>query len=194
MPVLNFKVCGDKLRATGLKGITAYTRNNAYAKFDFNEEWAGVSPVVAQFWRNCECCYDCFIENSMCAIPWEVLEKGGKLNITVMGGDLLITNSVEIRVYESGLVGGLVPTTASPSVYSYIVEKAEKMEADYSSIDEFVENIDKYTEECTGQVESAVENAKNEAVRAAIEEIEEKAEELITFEPITEEEIDDLFN
>lgn len=185
MPVLNFKVCGDKLRATGLKGITAYTRNNAYAKFDFDTEWAGVSPVVAQFSRNCECCYDVFIENGMCVIPWEVLEKGGKLNITVMGGDLLITNSVEIRVYESGLVGGLIPTTASPSVYSYIVEKAEKIEADYGKMEEFVENIDSFVEECVTKVTDVTEKG--------VKAVEDKAEELIEFEPITEDEIDEMF-
>ena len=185
MPMLNFKVCGDKLRITGLKGITAYTRNNAFAKFEFNEEWAAVSPVVAQFSRNCECCYDVFVENGMCAVPWEVLEKGGRLNITLMGGDLLITNSVEIRVYESGLVGGLIPTKASPSVYKYIVERAEKIEADYGEIDEFVENIDKYVEECVSKV--------NDVTNKGIEAVEDKAEELITFEPITDEEINDLF-
>lgn len=185
MTVLTFKVNGGCLIRTDMNRLVSYTRNNAAAKFELNEEWAEISPVVAQFRKNEECCYDVFIENGECTIPWEVLEGKGTLYVSVMGGDLITTNSVNISVIDTGIIGGLIPTTASPSVYSYIVEMAEKIEKDYGNIDEFVENIDKYIEECTSKVNNITENS--------IKAIEDKAEELITFEPITNEEIDKMF-
>ena len=185
MTVLTFKVKGGCLLRTDMNRLVSYTRNNAVAKFEFNEEWAAVSPVVAQFRKNDECCYDVFVENCMCAIPWEVLEGKGTLYVSVMGGDLITTNSVNISVIDTGIIGGLIPTKASPSVYKYIVEMAEKIEADYGEIDEFVENIDKYVEECVSKV--------SDVTNKGIEAVEDKAEELITFDPITDEEINNLF-
>lgn len=185
MTVLTFKVSGGNLIRTDMNKLVSYTRNNAVAKFELNEEWATVSPVVAQFRKNDECCYDVFVENCMCAIPWEVLEGKGTLYVSVMGGDLITTNSVNISVIDTGIIGGLIPTTASPSVYKYIVEMAEKIQADYGEMEEFVDNIDSFVEECTNKV--------NDVTKKGIEAVEEKAEELITFEPITEEEIDGMF-
>ena len=173
MTVLSFKIKGSTLIRVDMNRLVAYTRNNAVAKFEFSEDWAGVSPVVVQFWRNEQCCYDVFVENGMCVIPWEVLEGKGTLYVSVMGGDLITTNSVNVSVISTGLIGGLIPTKASPGVYKYIVELAEKIEQDKGDIDEFVENIEKYVEEC----ESRVNSARDEGIRA----VEEKAEELITF-------------
>lgn len=185
MTVLTFKVNGGSLIRTDMNRLVSYTRNNAVAKFELNEEWAVISPVVAQFRKNDECCYDVFVENCMCAIPWEVLEGKGTLYVSVMGGDLITTNSVNISVIDTGIIGGLIPTTASPSVYKYIVEMAEKIQADYGEMEEFVKNIDSFVEECVTKVTDVTEKG--------VKDVEEKAEELITFEPITEDEIDGMF-
>ena len=49
MTVLTFKVSGGNLIRTDMNRLVSYTRNNAVAKFELNEEWANISPVVAQF-------------------------------------------------------------------------------------------------------------------------------------------------
>ena len=74
-----------------------------------------------------------------------------------MGGDLITTNSVNISVIDTGIIGGLIPTTASPSVYKYIVEMAEKIQADYGKMEEFVSNIDSLVEECVTKVTDVTE-------------------------------------
>lgn len=178
--VLSFSVKGNKLVRKDMKGLVAYTRNNAFAGFDFDREWADVSPVTAQFYKNEECCYDVFIENGMCEIPWEVLEGEGTLKVTVMGGDLIITNSVEIKVYESGLVGGLVPTKASPGVYGYIVEMAEEMEEKYGDTEGIIKDSEAFKglQGEVDSIESCVEEVKGDVAenKGAVEEISKRVD------------------
>lgn len=178
--VLNFSVKGNKLVRKDMKGLVAFTRNNAFAGFDFDREWADVRPVTAQFYKNEECCYDVFIENGRCEIPWEVLEGEGNLKVTVMGGDLIITNSVEIRVYESGLVGGLVPTKASPGVYGYIVEMAEEMEEKYGDTEGIIKDSEAFKglQGEVDSIESCVEEVKGDVAenKGAVEEISKRVD------------------
>lgn len=125
MIALTFNVAGTDLRRTDMNKLVAVNRNNVVAKFKFDTDWEGVTPLVAQFSKDDDTCYDVFIENGECIVPWEVLESDGVLTVTVFGGDLITTSSVNINVYGTGLVGGLVPTVASPSVYSWIVDKVK---------------------------------------------------------------------
>ena len=70
-------------------------------------------------------------------------------------------------------------------MYKYIVEMAEKIQADYGKMEEFVSNIDSLVEECVTKVTDVTEKG--------VKAVEDKAEELIEFEPITEDEINNLF-
>lgn len=141
MIVLTFKVTGTDLIRTDMNRLVAVSRNNVAAKFDFNSDWEGITPLAAQFSKDDNTCYDVFIENGECIVPWEVLESSGILTVTVFGGDLLTTSSVNINVYGNGLVGGLTPTAASPGIYTELYNRVENMEEDFAKkTDVYIEN------------------------------------------------------
>lgn len=129
MIIFEFQVTGNNLRRTDFNKMVAVSRNNAAAKFNFNSDWDNVTPIVAQFSKDENTCYDAIIENGECEVPWEVLESEGTLSVAVAGGDLITTNNIKINVYGSGLVGGLTPTTASPGLYGYLLEKVDGMDS-----------------------------------------------------------------
>ena len=128
MIIFEFQVTGNNLRRTDVNKMVAVSRNNAAAKFNFNSDWDNVTPIVAQFSKDENTCYDAIIKNGECEVPWEVLESEGTLSVAVAGGDLITTNNIKINVYGSGLVGGLVHTTASPGLYGYLLEKVDGMD------------------------------------------------------------------
>lgn len=142
MITLTFYVTGTELIRTDMNKLVAVSRNNVAARFEFNSDWEGITPLVAQFSKDENTCYDVFIENGECIVPWEVLENEGILTITVFGGDLITTSSVNINVYGNGLVGGLVPTVASPSVYSEVVRLSGEIEADWNNCKELLANYE----------------------------------------------------
>ena len=116
MEVLKFKVSGTSITRKNTGYVTINSRNEVYASFEFDSTWGNIEPRVANF-RNGDTSYDVFIEEGRCVVPYEVLEKEGQLKVCVMGGDLISTGCVEVAIYNNGVVGGLVPTIASPSVY-----------------------------------------------------------------------------
>ena len=134
MIVLQFKATGTDLRRTDNSKVVSVTRNNVSAKFEFNSDWSDITPIVAQFSLNGGACYDININNSECLVPWEVLQEVGTLSVSVAGGDLISTNEIKINVYGSGVVGGLVPTVASPSVYKQVSELATEISDKYNGI------------------------------------------------------------
>ena len=129
--MLKFKVENQKLIKQKDDFVVADSRNYTTVGFLFSDDWDDVIPKVATFSRD-EDSYDVFIENGECTIPWEVLSKEGRLDISVSGGDLLTTNVVSVVVHKSG-VGNLFPTVASPSVYSYVVELSQNIEQDWNN-------------------------------------------------------------
>lgn len=183
--ILSFRINDNILIRTDIKKIFAYTRNVLYANFEFvGSLWDEVSPRVAQFYRDSKTSYDVEIVDGVCQIPWEVLEGEGILKVTVFGGDLISTNAVEIRVWQSGIVGGLVPTAASPSVYSYIVETAKKIEEDYNSMKDSLESFDEAIDEGLKTIDEKVSEAE-EMINQIIEEVSE-------IESISNDEIDEV--
>lgn len=123
---LKFEANGQQLRRVDSKNIVAFARNQLYAEFILGDEWRDKEPVAAQF-KNGDNIYDVFVENGVCQIPWEVLQDRGILSVALFGGDLLTTNKVNISVLSTGVIGGLIPTASSPSVYKYITELAEEI-------------------------------------------------------------------
>ena len=121
---MKFKISDNVLKRCDRNMLTQYTRNEAFAEFSFSHEWKELEPKTAQF-RNGDDSYDALINDGRCTIPWEVLTERGTLEVTVLGGDLKTTNTVRINIVGNGLIGGLVPTKASPSVYSYLVDLYE---------------------------------------------------------------------
>ncbi len=140
MRKISFIIKDGKLMEVPSKSLGQYSRNEVYACFTLDREWADLSPITAQF-ENGENCYDAILdENNECQVPWEVLRNEGILYVTLYGGDLLVSEPAKVRIYAAGRIGANVPTKASPGVYQYIVERAEQTEADWKNCKELIEN------------------------------------------------------
>ena len=166
MIVLAFNVVGNNLRRTDTNKVVSVSRNNVTAAFEFNSEWDSVTPKVAQF-ANGEAYYDAFIEDGKCTVPWEVLENEGTLTVAVSGGDLITTNAVKINVYGTGLVGGLVPTTASPGVYSEITKLAGEINDDYGNMKSIMDTYQETVNNSMTDISELAANAHESEVNAA---------------------------
>lgn len=166
MIVLQFKVTGTDLRRTDNSKVVAITRNNVSAKFEFNSDWADITPVVAQFSLNGGACYDININNSECLVPWEVLQEAGTLSVSIAGGDLISTNEIKINVYGSGVVGGLVPTVASPSVYKQVSELATEISDKYNGITNLLNTYNDVVNSGINDVTSIASDVAQDALAA----------------------------
>lgn len=166
MTVLTFNVVGNNLRRTDTNKIVSVTRNNVTATFEFNSDWDSITPKVAQF-ANGEAYYDAFIEDGKCTVPWEVLENEGTLTVAVSGGDLITTNAVKINVYGTGLVGGLVPTAASPGVYSEITKLASEINDDYENMKSIMDTYEDTVNDSMTDINELAANAHESLVNAS---------------------------
>ena len=123
---MKFRVDGQTLTRIDESKIVQYARNYPMIEFEFDEYWKGIEVKVSQF-RKGENSYDVIIENNQCILPWEMLEKKGYFGITLMGGDLITTNTLYINVYENALIGGLLSTEASPGIYTTLRDKVNNL-------------------------------------------------------------------
>lgn len=124
---LKFEAKGQQLKRIDSNSIVAFARNELYAEFVTDDKWKDKELLTAQF-INGNKAYDVFLEDGRCLIPWEVLQDRGILKVCLIGGDLLTTNTVDISVLSTGVIGGLIPTKSSPTVYKHIMELADEIE------------------------------------------------------------------
>ena len=167
MIVLTFNVTGTDLRRTDLNRIVAVSRNNVSAKFSFNSDWDDISPKVVQFYKG-EKYYDVSLVNDECTVPWEVLTEAGTLSVTVTGGDLITTTTVDINVYGTGLSSsGLAPTLASPGVYSEVVKLASEINDDYTNMKSIMDTYEDTVNNSMTDISEAAANAHESEINAA---------------------------
>lgn len=144
METLKFMAKGQKLIRLEIKPIYSGVRNYMEAEFILNHSWYNITPLVAQFKKD-ERLFHVTLKSGKCTVPWEVLENAGTIEISLTGGNLLVTNPVKVTVNDSGAEGGLVPTEASNSLYSEIMEKLNSIEEDWlnckSLLAEYEQNI-----------------------------------------------------
>lgn len=156
MIVIKFKVMGQQLSRIDTKNIVAGSRNELFVRFILDDVWNEKDIVTAQFTGG-NTTVDVIVDNGICMIPWEVLQERGVLSVCLIGGDLITTNTVDISVLSTGVIGGLVPTAASPSVYSYILEIADNIKNDWinckSLLDTYKSDINDKKQELQDQIE-----------------------------------------
>ena len=167
-----FKINGQNLKRLDSNSIITSSRNEFFAVFHFDKSWHSIEPKTATFEKD-DNIISVAITDNKCKIPWEVMESAGEIKLCVSGGDFVPTNKVEIKVTGEPLKEGLAPTTASPSVYSYIVELSENIESNYNNMKSI---IDTYTETVTNSqnsinqsaasAEASANNASNSAQEA----------------------------
>lgn len=93
-----------------------------YAKFEFEgEEWTGT--ITANF-ENAETneVYSVILdENGECLVPWEVLQEGNAVLVSVFKVPVHPTNKAVVLMATSGYEEGETPKPPTPSVYEQLI-------------------------------------------------------------------------
>lgn len=122
--MLEFKVDKQIITRTDTTEVVADSRNYLTASFTFSDEWKDRAKT-AVFGYNGEYRHT-VLENDGCLVPWEVI-RAPYFSVSVFCGSLLNTNMILVKVSKSGLDGGEIPGTPTPTVWQgYIDELAAK--------------------------------------------------------------------
>ena len=106
------------------KKVVANSKNYLKCKFEFSEEWQGVTKT-AIFTAATGKAFEYILENDACVIPYEVIDYP-HFTVSVFGGDLITVNSVSVNVLKSGYKEGEIPKNPTPDVYSQILQMVDE--------------------------------------------------------------------
>ena len=121
--MLKFKVENQIIKRTDSFEVIADSRNYLTAEFEFSSEWTDEKTAV--FGYNGKF-YHMVLDNDSCLVPWEVI-RAPYFSLSVFSGSLLNTNMILVKVGKSGLDGGEIPGTPTPTIWQeYIDELAAK--------------------------------------------------------------------
>lgn len=159
MVYIEFKATGSNLRRTDLNKVVAYTQNELSARFSLNSDWDDLNPIVAVFSKDRGTCYDMILDdNKECIVPWEVLSGKGVLTVSLVGGNTLTSTEVEINVLATGQLGGLA-SQPSDTLYQQLLEKYNKVEADWESCKSLLDTYKSEVSASTSAIDTTRENA-----------------------------------
>lgn len=162
MIYIEFKATGSNLRRIDLNKVVAYTQNELGARFSLNSDWDDLSPIVAIFSKDDGVAYDMVLDdNKECIVPWEALSGKGVLTVSLVGGNTLTSTEVEINVLATGQLGGLA-SQPSDTLYQQLLEKYNKVEADWESCKSLLDTYKSEVSASTSAIDTTRENAVNE--------------------------------
>ena len=192
MIILEFKVTEQKLERINIKNIIAQSKNQIYAGFQLDSVWSQQDPITAQF-KNKDTVVDVLVKEGQCLIPWETIQERGVLSVCLIGGDLLTTNTVDVNVLDTGVIGGLMPTVASPTVYSYVVDLAKEIEEDWQSCKSLINNYKEDIENYKAIVDETVNtvNSKLKETRELLDALDEEIGKAEEYDGYIQESIDE---
>lgn len=122
---ITFNVHNQNMALCENEFIASETVNYINCKFCFSEEWSGFEKTA--IFSNVSESYSVLLSDDACIVPHEVLS--GSFNVSVFGTQngekfrRITTNSVAVRVEESGYKEGDTPDEPTPSVYETMVSQ-----------------------------------------------------------------------
>lgn len=79
--------------------------NYLLASFSFRTGDWGNAPLKTAIFTNSEKkSYKVIINDGICTVPWEALQKSGYMEVSVFAGDRITTNSARVFIEPSGYV------------------------------------------------------------------------------------------
>jgi len=153
--IIKFKVENQRITRLDSNFVVNGTKNYLFAEFDFSEEWTG---DIFEIFKNSELskAYNQLIEDGRCTVPWEVLQNPGTLSVSVFGGDLITSNSVAIKLHESGYDENAKESmTPTPEAFEQLLQKVKQEFTMTNHSHENKDVIDIITEESLHKIEMA---------------------------------------
>lgn len=143
---ITFDVVNQRISRTDDNKIVADSKNYLYAQFFFKtDDWDDITKT-AVFEKGGKPYFVILDEDDTCKVPWEVI-KPGKVFVSVFGGDLITTHTVELHISVSGYKEGETPTEPTPDVYSQILDKLKNLQAGEISDEQISKAINEYLAE-----------------------------------------------
>ena len=103
--------------------VVAGSKNYLFANFTFTDDWTG--NITAVFSSRCGT-YAQPIKDGRCPVPYEVLRKDGRLNVSVCAGDLITSNTASVIIHETGYTEEAEASiTPPPTILFDIYERIE---------------------------------------------------------------------
>jgi hypothetical protein len=112
MILIELNVTGQIIDQPSVR-VIADSKNYVYVQFTFDDEWDGL--VKTALFMKGTVAREVVLVDDMGLVPAEVMEGSGLLKIGVVGGDLLTTNPVYVKLEESSLFGAVPPDPESES-------------------------------------------------------------------------------
>ena len=105
--------------------------NYLIAKFNFlTDEWNGADKTAVFQNKNGKNIIDMLLDNDMCVVPWEVVDKNGKVTVSVYGtvdGRRITTDTAEFKINPT-IYGGSATQEPTPDIYQQILERINELE------------------------------------------------------------------
>ena len=139
---LTFEVTNQLIHRTDKFKPVADSKNYLYAHFDFlTEEWEN-KIVTAIFTKNEESYIMLLDSNYTCLVPWEVIQDGGDVYVSVFSGELITTNSSRVTIIKSGYVEDAENSEEpTPNIYEQIIASFENLSDDVSELETDISNL-----------------------------------------------------
>ena len=133
---LNFIVTKQKLAEDENPYVVADSREYLTANFDFSSAWNECSKTA--IFKSAEGkAYSVLLDSeNSCTVPWEVI-KYPSFSVSVYGlheDERITTNSVSVRVLNSGYEDGKTPEDPTPTVYEQILGEINDIEEELDSL------------------------------------------------------------
>ena len=113
----------------------ADSKNYLYAHVDFlTSEWDGKIGTVIFTKDNIS--YKMLLDtNNDCEVPWELIEGGGDVYVSVYSGDLITTNTSRVTIGKSGYVEDAENSQEpTPEMYAQIISSIEDLGSDLADL------------------------------------------------------------
>ena len=139
---MKFKVIKQQLIYCSDDYIVTDSWNYITARFEFSEEWGGLSKTA--IFKGTNGTYSVLLTDDACIVPHEVLAGGFSVSVYGSSGNMRITaDSVYINAVKSGYEDNQTPPDPTPTVYEEILDKfSDIKQADSERAEQVKQNAD----------------------------------------------------
>jgi len=127
---LKFNVTNQTLRRTDSENVVSDSVNYLTANFTFSEDWDQCQKTAIFKHITSDPLTVIIAEDGTCTIPWEVI-KAYDFSVSVFGTSdkgLITTNTVTVKMSQSGYLQGRSPIDPTPDIYSQLLTRIDEIQ------------------------------------------------------------------
>jgi len=140
---LEFEVSNQFINRTDQQKPVSDSKNYLYSHFTFlTEEWQN-KTVTALFTKGDKSFIILVDTNGDCPVPWELIQNGGDVYVSVYSGDLSTTNNSRVTIYESGYIENAENSQPpTPNIYAQILDDVDGLRGEVAELKDLIDGGD----------------------------------------------------